>query len=279
MAEEAYTLAATVIPSAFLRVFQPLDAFPPDEQRQWERYLVDRGPDLPAAARYRQRSPGGWLGLLAREGREHADVRVADGVTYLCPWGVRLRLLAGILAVRESSPAELADGFVTESEARRAAREISKLRRRNPRVVPFVMQSPWHVPPRWFALFEDGERRLDRSPADDDRLRYLTTVPKAIGRAERFVPPLRRAELDSIADHLTDLARWLAVFDRRSLLELDYDGLCDLMTWDELDDDHSAREMQGALEALASSEFPRSADLYQGVLGRWADLKHRDSLN
>ena len=31
-----------VVPSAYLRVYQPLDAFERDEQAHWERYLVER---------------------------------------------------------------------------------------------------------------------------------------------------------------------------------------------------------------------------------------------
>jgi hypothetical protein len=48
-----------------------------------------------------------------------------------------------------------------------------------------------------------------------------------------------------------------------SILELDYGGLCAMLTWDEMDDDHSARDIHDALKALGDKEFPRSADLYQ----------------
>jgi hypothetical protein len=69
------------------------------------------------------------------------------------------------------------------------------------------------------------------------------------------------------------------VFDPRSLVELDYGGLCDFLTWDELDDDHSARDIREALKALSSEEFPRSAELYQGVITRWAEVRGHESLN
>jgi hypothetical protein len=78
---------------------------------------------------------------------------------------------------------------------------------------------------------------------------------------------------------IVELYEWLAAFDRRSLLELDYGGLCDLMTWDELDDDHSARDIQDALKALSSDEFPRSAELYQSVISRWAEVRGHETLN
>ena len=70
-----------------------------------------------------------------------------------------------------------------------------------------------------------------------------------------------------------------APFDVRSLVELDYGGLCDFLTWDELDDDRSVRDLGLALEALARHEFPRSAEIYQGVLSHWAEIRGHELLN
>jgi hypothetical protein len=51
------------------------------------------------------------------------------------------------------------------------------------------------------------------------------------------------------------------------------------MTWDELDDDHSAADLHEALDALEKQEYGRSADVYQGVLGRWAEIRSREIMN
>ena len=75
-------------------------------------------------------------------------------------------------------------------------------------------------------------------------------------RAEQAVAPLRRSELGPISDLIVDLHQWMAAFDRASILELDYGTLCDLMRWDDLDDDHSAREIHEALEALERGALP-----------------------
>src|SRR5919109_255856 len=166
-----------MVPSAYLRVFQPLESFQPEEQARWERYLIE-GAHRPSFRRsYRQRMTTGRLGLLAP----------ADG------------------------------GY---------------------------------------------------------RLTYLTLTRRAMRRAERAVPALRGSELGPIADLILELHEWLSQFDPRSLLELDYARLCDLMTWDELDDDHSARDLHEALLALTADEFPRSAELYQGVAGHWAEVRN-----
>src|SRR5207247_1793345 len=119
----AVTLRA-MVPSAYLRVFQPIEAFSADEQAHWERYIVQGESPLAVRPRYRQQPTAGRLGLLAVDDGDHADVRVVEGRTYVCPWRTRLRVLSSLIALRESSPMELSEEFVPESEARRAQREL-----------------------------------------------------------------------------------------------------------------------------------------------------------
>jgi hypothetical protein len=152
------------------------------------------------------------------------------------------------------------------------------MRRRNPGDIASIMQSPWHVPVRWLVLFDDDERRLEEA-GGHHRLSYLTTARKAVRRAERAVPVLRHTELGPIAELIVELHQWLSLFDPGSLLELDYDGLCALMTWDEMDDDHGAREIGDALKALAAEEFTRSAELYQAAVSRANELRNHESTN
>jgi hypothetical protein len=145
--------------------------------------------------------------------------------------------------------------------------------------VSFCHQSPWHVPIRWFALFADEERWLGDDEHGRLRLRYRTTARRALRRAGQTIPVLRRSDLGPIGDLLMDLHEWIAQFDPRSLVELDYGSLCDFLTWDELDDDRSVRDLGLALEALQRHEFPRSAEIYQGVLSHWAEIRGHELLN
>jgi hypothetical protein len=266
-----------VVPAAELRVYQPLEAFPADEQADWERFIVAGAP-RPIRPRYRDLATSAGLGFLASSGEEGARVKVVDGSYYVCPERTRLRVLTGLLAFRDARPFEGADAFVPDGAARRAKRELNRLRRRDPGHVASIMQSPWHVPVRWFVLFDDEERRL-REVFGRYRLAYLTTTRKATRRAERAVPVLRHTDLGPIADLIVELHTWLGAFDPGSLLELDYGGLSDLMTWDEMDDDRSARDIGDALRALAAEEFPRSADLYQAALTRSAELHAHETTN
>jgi hypothetical protein len=201
-----------------------------------------------------------------------------DGSYFVCPWRTRLRELASLLSLRESAAPEMVDAFVPEAEARRAARELARIRRRQPSAVPFMLQSPWHVPIRWFVLFADEDRRLAETP-EGFRLTYRTAVPAARKRAEAALSALRRSELAPLSDLVGDLGRWLASFDHRSIVDLDYDRVSDLFGWDELDNDHSAREIQESVSALRAGDLAKAAELYQSVAGRWAEVRSHESLN
>lgn len=267
-----------MVPSAYLRLFQPLDGFEREEQLHWERWLVT-GRVREGRARFADRPTETGAGLLAPGGQETADVRVFDGRTYLAPHRMRLRVLRSIAEPAEEPIAELWPLVVTKKEARRARRELGRLHRRDPHAVPFVMQSAWHVPLRWFVLFRPEERTI----ADDElgrlRLRYRTSMRRAMRRIENVMQPLRRSDMAQLGELLVDLHQWIATFDPRSIVELDYGELSDLMSWDEMDDDHSAEQMQRALDALAKHEPAESAEVYQSVLVRWAEFRSRELLN
>ena len=129
-----------MVPSAYLRVFQPLDAFEREEQLRWERYLVSNRwlPGRPR--RYLDHAKDG-LGLIASADGEHAEVRVVDGRTYVSPWRMRMRVLAAALAFRETRPIELSDRFLSKKDAKRVARELHRLRRRDPSRWPSVTRA------------------------------------------------------------------------------------------------------------------------------------------
>ncbi len=265
---------------SYLRVFEPLEALPARERKRWEPYVA-RGPSLPAApAVYHQRSAGagGGLGLLTVEG-DDADVRLAGGRWYVCPWRTRLRVLAGLLSLRETIPAEVAEVIVPEEVARRAAREIARMRKRDPRATPAILQSAWHIPVRWFVLFEDGERRLEERASGGYRLSYWTDTRSARARVQRAARILDQQDLGPVGAIVRDLDDWLSCFALGSAVELDYADVTDPRDWNALDDDHSVRDIQLAIDALEAGDVDRAGELYQGVAGRWADARQRESLN
>jgi hypothetical protein len=231
---------------------------------------------------YRHESPvpDGGVGLLAPAEGDFADVRLAEGRYYVCPWRTRARVLTGILSLRENVPPDVADTFVSEVEARRAARELTRLRRREASLGPAMQQSPWHVPVRWFALVDDAERHLVETPSGRYRLYYWAPIAQAKRRVERALLVLRHRDFAMAADTVREMAQWLTGFDPGSRVELDYGELASLFNWDELDNDHSGRDIQEAVAALAEpSGADRAGELYLTVANRWAEVRARETLN
>jgi hypothetical protein len=270
-----------MVPSAYLRVYRPIDSFAESERAAWERAILTHSRSGQERVRYRQQLFGdGRFGLLWATGDEAVEVRVIGGRTFVCPTHERLRGLTSVISMREEAPPDVADLLVPESEAKRAGRELARLRRRDPNSVHAILQSPWHVPVRWFVLFEDAERRLVESPGGRHRLYYWTSARAAGERTDRAIQALRRSDLEPLVPTMRELGRWLAVHHPRSMVELDYASLSALYSWDELDDDHSAQEIHQALRALSGvGGFARAGELYQSVAGRWAEAKGRVALN
>jgi hypothetical protein len=232
---------------------------------------------VPGPPVYRERGTG-RLGLLTAE-EEGVDVRLVDDRWMVCPWRTWLRILAGLLQVRETIPREVAEVLVPEPEARRAARELARLRRRDPSAIPTLLESPWHVPVRWFVLFEDSERTLAERPGGGYRITYWAAAPHARRRARRAARALDRGGLDAVAEVIRDMDEWLSSFGEEAAIELDYGDVAAGAGWNDLDEDHSAGEIQEAVEALEGADLERAGEVYQSVAGRWAEAKLRESLN
>lgn len=257
-----------MVPSAELRLYQPLHAFPRQEQSGWERWTAP----AEERPRYREIHTAQGLGLLVGA-RDGGKVLFDRGVTYLSPDRSEMQGLAALIALREVPPFE--SGFVGAAQARGARRALRRLRRRHPDRTPFVMTSAWSVPPRWFLLFDDDERSLQTEP--ELALRYRTTARKALERLERVIPLLQGIDFSS--ENLIDLYRWIGGVHPRSLLMLDYGGLAGLLRWDDLDDDHSARDHWEAIHALVARETQRSIELTAAIAARFAGLRARESYN
>lgn len=198
---------------------------------------------------------------------------------YACPSRNRLRVLAAMLSLRETAPEEMADALVPEILARRAARELARIRRRETNAVPTMLESPWHVPVRWFSLFDDSERRLGEREDGGFTLSYWTQVPLARERAQRAATVLEDGDLRPVAAMVYELDDWLSCFAAEAAVELDYADVAMSTGWNDLDEDHSAREVQESIDALEAGELDRAGELYRAVAGRWAEAKIRESLN
>lgn len=268
-----------MIKTAYLRVYQPLASFPEAERPHWMECAHDSETADPTDGRR-------WLLASALPDQtdlaaptEGAFVRQIDDVTLVCPWRTKLRMLAGLLAFRNSVPEEVADAFVPESEALRAAHELAVLGDSRPEVRSHILHANWHVPIRWFAGFDDSERILTEDK-DGLRIRYEANLTTARARLTRCVAVLEETWIDDgVTAAVRELVEWLEGFGTEGLLELDYGSVAAMFSHEDLLEDRSAAEVGACLDALEGGDLLRAGRLFTGLTERWTQVRAKEVVN
>ena len=268
-----------MIRTSYLRVFQPLSSFPEAERQQWAENTGESDVAEPKVSRR-------WLIASALPDdqalaapSEGAFVREVDGDILICPWRTRLRMLAGLLAFRNSIPEEVADAFVPEAQARRAAHELAVLGDERPEVRSHILHANWHVPLRWLAAFEDTDRILTEDK-DGLRIRYETRLSKAKARLARCITILEENWIeDGVTVAVRELVEWLDGFTSDGLIELDYGSVAATFTHDDLLEDRSAGEVASCLDALEAGDLMRAGRLFTTLTERWTEVRAAEVVN
>ena len=300
--------------AAYFRVYEPVAAFHEPDRSRWASYAdsAARPRRLDALAAEHTAVLNSLItsppGLVPERESEHAYVRRADGVTYVCPWQTRLRHLLG------------------------AGRE--------PDARPHICTSAWTVPLAWFVPFAGQERWVGSRP--DRSLLYVTTMALARQRAARCAAalrvvsgsrsadgsrgPLRTHDPDEtnstnstnnpnsardtndpgvpvytcgpaaaalgcwtmvssagwpgrFAEDVTVMRRWLERFHPGSLVELDYGGLVHLFSDAALQADESAAEIGAAVDGAARGHHEVATGMYQRAYVRWQAFSEFEQVN
>ncbi|MDT0270080.1 hypothetical protein RM844_27775 [Streptomyces sp. DSM 44915] len=273
--------------AAYLRVYEPLAAFPEPERSYWAAYA--KRPELPGAQDELGWALAGVVGAPPRvaPAGESADAFVTwlDGVLCVCPWRTRLRSWQALSEVGQwLMPQSVVDAALPPEARERAAADYARWREGNPDARPWIRSALWHVPVRWFTLFADDEREFresgDRPGGEAPRLRYRTPMVQARRRVARGLRTVREATAEGpLAVALADVGRWLEEFHPRSLVELDYGGLVYTIFEDQLAADHSAAEVAEGLAALAAGDLDRAQRSYEVLTDRWMAVRERQFAN
>jgi hypothetical protein len=265
--------------AAYLRVYEPLAAFPEPERTHWYRY-AEAGTARTAQDELRQSLadllPVPPVAVPVHESRD-AFVAVVDGVTHVCPWRTRLR---GWLALEELSdelPEPLLDAVLPPVVREQAEADYAAWRTRNPDARPWIRTSTWHVPVRWFVLFDDSEREYEPSGGGESKqpvLRYRTPMVQARRRTARALRALKDSVVEGLlVDGLVDVGRWLEEFHPRSVVELDYGGLVHVIPESGLAEDRSAADVAEGLAALREGDGERASEAYERLTDRWRGIR------
>ena len=304
-----------VVPyAAYLRVYQPLAAFPEPERSVWAEYVsADGGSDRVAATdsehveALRRLIAVPPIVVPARESGE-AYVRRAEGVTYVCPWQTRLRSWLALDGFADDLPPGLADAVMPREVADQAMRDFQRWQGAKGGVArPFIQTSTWNVPMTWFVPFDAGERWMvlgdteggpegdaeDEGEADGGRdatgattaattrtLVYATAMAQARRRVARALAVVRRHLGDNpLIGEIEEIGRWLEEFHPHSLVELDYGGLVHLLDDEALRGDQSVAEVSAALTGLETGKSELALGMYKRVVTRWRSVQALESAN
>ncbi|ATL28901.1 hypothetical protein [Streptomyces formicae] len=278
--------AVTVPYASYLRVYEPLAAFPEPERGHWSRYA--RRADRPSYQDELRRSLADLVSTppVPVPVHESGDAFVVevDGVLCVCPWRTRLRGWQAMGELAEQLPAPVLDAVLPPVLRRQTAADYEQWLARNPDARPWIRTSTWQVPLHWFVLVSDEERdyepsaggggAAEGSPASPPVLRYRTPMVQARRRVARGLRTLRDAmDEGPLIEGLVDVGRWLEEFHPRSLVEIDYGGLVHALSAEDLDGDHSAADVAEGIEALREGDGEAAGEAYGRLVERWRAVR------
>jgi hypothetical protein len=277
-------VSSVIVPYAsYLRVYEPLAAFPEPERGHWLRY-AERG-RTPTAQDELRRALADLVATppVPVPVHESADAFVAevDGVVCVCPWRTRLRGWQALEGLEGQFPAPVLDAVLPEVVRRQAAADYERWREKNPDARPWILTSVWHVPVSWFTVFSDEEREYVRGKgAAAPVLRYRTPMVQARRRLARALKAVRdHIDEGPLTEGLVDVGRWLEEFHPRSMVELDYGGLVHALPWPALEADRSAADVAEGVAALRAGDEAGAEEAYGRFTERWRAVKERRMAN
>ncbi len=272
--------------AAYLRVYEPLSAFPEPERTKWADYIATRGlpdPTVGLAAEHEQSrrhvvaTPP--ITVPPRESEE-AFVLAVDGQTLVCPWQTRLRSWVALQVFRRELPRTVVDACLPRVVQEQAEADFERWRAEHADLRPRILTSTWHVPLQWFVLFAPEERSVRLAPGPPRAAYYRTRMVEARRRVARALHTLRRTmEENALTLGLEEVGRWLEEFHPKSWVELDYGGLVHLLPDKVLESDDSVAEVAAGLAALARGDVTAAAEAYERLMTRWRAVQALERAN
>ncbi|MEG8276125.1 hypothetical protein [Streptomyces sp. AHA2] len=278
-------VTSVIVPYAtYLRVYEPLAAFPEPERSHWARYA--RRSDRPSYQDELRRAladlaPTPPVPVPVHES-EDAFVLDVDGVVCVCPWRTRLRGWQALDDLSGELPPPVLDAVLPPLLRDQAAQDYERWLTDHPDARPWIRTATWQVPINWFVLVSDEEREYDQgaSAGSPPVLRYRTPMVQARRRVARGLRALREAmDEGPLIDGLVDVGRWLEEFHPRSLVELDYGGLVHALPAGALEEDHSAADVAEGIAALRRGDGTAAGEAYARLVERWRSVRDLRSAN
>ncbi|MET4093551.1 hypothetical protein [Arthrobacter sp. UYCu712] len=266
--------------SSALRIFEPLEAFPADQQgalrtagdRSASRAAVENAELLASLGRITR--PGGdpfptGRTDLVRIVTAAPPNGTPDRLLY-CPSQLVLRAGLAANALMEGIHGPLAQLLIPEEQRDRHQERIDEARSHAGLGRVHTRASTWGIPFSWFCLFQESDP-TDVVEADGHivTVRIRATISEALERVRYAVAHLALAapDLDMLED-LTQLTEWLELFHPDSVAELDYGAVADKVYPDD-----SPLDVRLGIECLAEGDMTGAAAAYRRLASRWIPIR------
>ena len=279
--------------SSTLRVYEPLDAFPEDQQaaiksageRAVSRAAVENAELLASLGRITR--PGGDQFPTGRTdlvrvtrapgvpvedaGKESAEEETADGVGLLyCPSQLVLRAGLAANALIEGIHGPLAELLIPEEQRDRHQERIDLVNARDGITRVHTRASTWGIPFSWFSLFlESDPQDVVEAGGRILTVRVWAPISDALDRVRYAVANLALAAPDlDMLDDLTQLTEWLELFHADSMVELDYGAVADKVYPDD-----SPMDVRLGIECLSEGALTGAAAGYSRLGSLWIGIR------
>lgn len=258
--------------ASYLRVYEPLYALAQDLRDSLSAgETAVRDSSLTLAAEQRTvLTRAVTSSTISIEPSPQSDVYVMrrEGRTFFCPVDMPLRSWLSMTSLIDAIGGAAAGAIVPPETLALADEEFLRWRRDNPHAVPHIRQVTWGVPRTWFTLVVEDER-AGYTDATMASVRYRARILDARRRVAYAHRTLRTAIDDSeLLEELGGLGSWLATFHHDSWVEVDYAGVAQLLG-ERLADDHSARDIHQALDAVGRGDLASAGSAYRSFEERW----------
>ena len=283
--------------SSALRVYEPLKAFPEEQQealrtaatRSVSRAAVENAELLASLGRITR--PGGdpfptgatdLVRVLApRPNTAPPAAPAADGGArtpaagepdslLYCPSQLVLRAGLAANALMEGIHGPLAQLLIPEEQRDRHQERINEVQAQAGLGRVHTRASTWGIPFSWFCLFKESDPTdVVESEGHIATVRIRATIGEALERVRYAVAHLALAapDLDMLED-LTQLTEWLELFHPESMVELDYGAVADKVYPDD-----SPMDVRLGIECLAEGDMTGAAAAYRRLASRWIPIR------
>ncbi|HEX6947566.1 MAG TPA: hypothetical protein VF246_09470 [Acidimicrobiia bacterium] len=192
-----------------------------------------------------------------------------EGKVVVCPAHLRLRVLESTVAFANAFTG-LGASIIPERAARVAIDELRRYHADHPEHRSHVLTAAWHVPIRWFTLFQPSDRDIYEGPGGP-RVRFRASLSEAMHRLLRSTRILEASGMfRGPVDDMVHLYEWLEPFPEGSMVELDYGGVAELFDPADVVLDDTCELINESLDALAEGDMVRAGECYGRVVSRWA---------